>query len=77
MLRNLKNGFSWGQKYIKQKIGFDILSSYTTNKIQSFNSKERDRLRISGLLPEAEFSIEEQMGTYMNEYWKGLKGLYQ
>ena len=50
---------------MKMKRGFDVLRDKTTNRSITFSPKERDRLRLTGLLPYAVSTPEQMMRRMM------------
>ena len=52
--------------------GVEILNDPLTNQTLAYNSADRDRLSLRGLLPHKIYSMDEQAMLYMAEYEKGV-----
>ena len=53
------------------KLGEDLLNDPLENRGSAFGPLDRERYRLSGLLPAASFNMEKQMEVYYEEFVKG------
>src|SRR6185503_17835221 len=53
---------------LPRKLGLDLLQDPRYNKGTCFTDRERDALRLRGLLPPRVFSMEEQLRRVMQNY---------
>jgi len=60
---------------ITPKLGLDVLTDPIYNRGIGFRLHHRERLRVRGLLPPVESTMEEQLGGFMNIFREGTRTL--
>lgn len=73
LFKGVKN-FLEGNYGIYEKFsssGEDLINNPSDNRFSGFTSEERERFRITGLIPPAHFKLEEQLKIHYEEFQKG------